>query len=204
MTDRNNKIVIAFLARAGSGKSTAAQYLSDRHGAEKVSFAAPLKELAKHLWGFTDSQVYGDNKESADEVLAELWDVDNATPRMALQLLGNQAREIIGKNVWIDAAMNSIEKAESNLVVIDDCRYLNEVMAISELPHGHVIKIVSPDRQSNADPNHPSEAEVDRAPESLLSAIVSNPQSEGLEAFHRTLSACLPSIMNTFPGKLRG
>ena len=196
-------VVIAFLARAGSGKTTAAQYLIENHGAVRVSFAGPLKELARGLMDFNDEQLYGSLKETIDERYG-------MTPRTFLQRLGNQARQIIGENVWIDAAMNTIKENEGRLIVIDDCRYLNEAEAISALyldgdgkTEGHVIKIVSLDRTSVADPHHPSEAGVDLVPEVLLFATLVNDQHKGLESFKEMVQEVVIDALGVFPGRLR-
>ena len=182
-------MIIAFLARAGSGKTTAAKYLEKKHGAVRVSFAGPLKELAKRLYDLTDEQVYGSLKEEPDERLEELFGDEGVTPRRVLQLLGNQAREIIGRDVWIRAAMN--ECAKHRLAVIDDCRYVNEAEAVAAVG-GLVIKIEAPTRKSSADPNHPSEAEVDRVPEELLTATIENRLAD-VEDFYADLEAALAS-----------
>lgn len=52
------KKIIAFCGLAGSGKDTACDYLVDRDF-KKMSFAAPLKQMAKIAFGFTDEQLYG-------------------------------------------------------------------------------------------------------------------------------------------------
>ncbi len=41
--------IIAFVGRKGSGKTTAAQYLVEKYGFHKVSFAKPLKDLVASL-----------------------------------------------------------------------------------------------------------------------------------------------------------
>lgn len=199
------KKVIAFLARAGSGKTTASQYLIDNHDAVRVSFAGPLKELAKKLFNLSDGQVYGKYKEDPISGLYRLG--QTVTPRMLMQALGANGREFIGARVWIDAALNSIRKAPGNLVVIDDCRYLNEAVFISQLEgdlRGHVIKIVSPDRQSSADPNHPSEAEVDLAGVELLSSVIVNRQCDGMETYLADVAAVVEPLLGRFPGRMRG
>lgn len=193
----SSTVVIAFLARAGSGKSMAAKHLIHRHGAARVSFAGPLKELAKRLLDLSEDQVYGHLKETLD-------DRYGMTPRVFLQRLGNEARDIIGPRVWIDAALNAIERTSNRLVVIDDCRYVNEAEAIASLTNGHVIKIESPDRDSQADPNHPSEAEVDKVPDRFLSGILVNKQEYGPTPFLSALDGLVGELLRVFPGRLRG
>jgi hypothetical protein len=62
------KTIIAFCGVAGSGKDTACNYLVER-GFKKATFAAPLKQMAKIAFGFTDEQLYGSSskREEQDE-----------------------------------------------------------------------------------------------------------------------------------------
>lgn len=185
--------VIAFLARAGSGKSTAADYLIEHHGAVRVSFAGPLKELARGLMDFNDEQLFGSLKETVDGRYG-------MTPRAFMQRLGNNARQCIGETVWVDAALNAIKKQEGRLVVIDDCRYPNEAEALAALPDSRVIKIVSPDRNSAADPNHPSEAGVDECrPEDIYQTII-NDQYKGIELFRSKIQDIAIDALGLYRG----
>ena len=178
--------VIAFLGRAGSGKSTASKHLVESYGAKKVSFAGPLKELAKLLLNFSDEQVYG------SQAIKETVDARYGfTPRQFLQNLGNGAREIIGNRVWVDGCLNTIlrksEKGEGSLFVIDDCRYVNEaaIIATDDRIRGYVVKLECPNAQTSVDPTHPSEAEVDMVPEQFITErIISeiSPRSSDLLA----------------------
>ncbi len=63
------KMIIAIGGLAGSGKDTACDYLVEKHGFKKTSFAAPLKQMAKIAFGFTDEQLYGPSskREEQDE-----------------------------------------------------------------------------------------------------------------------------------------
>jgi dephospho-CoA kinase len=46
MLGKVDPIVIGLLGRQGSGKSTVARYLRDTFGAQVISFASPLKNMA--------------------------------------------------------------------------------------------------------------------------------------------------------------
>jgi hypothetical protein len=162
--------VVGLLGKAGSGKSTAGKYLAERYGAHRIGFANALKELAKLLWDFTDEQVYGDQE--AKEAVDERWGI---SPRQAMQRLGDGARNTIHPLVWVDAVLAKIAREyrddpTKELWVIEDLRYINEVVEISTSIQvwGQVIKLTCPDRKSTADPDHPSEAEVDKAPPHLI------------------------------------
>lgn len=163
------KRVIGLLGRAGSGKSTAAKYINEKYGARRLSFAKPLKELAKRLWLFTDEQVYGtqEQKETIDPRYG-------FSPREALIRLGDEARNVIGLDVWINACFNEMRRAEGALFIIEDVRYPNEAQHIfeSEEFDGHVIKLDYADRKSSVDPNAPSERGVDEVEQGHIFATV--------------------------------
>ena len=87
---KKKPLIVAFLAKAGSGKTTAAEHLIEKYqDVERISFAGPLKIMAQALFKFSEAQLYGDQK----EVIDPRYD---ATPRQLLQLLGAKARECIG------------------------------------------------------------------------------------------------------------
>ncbi len=183
--------VIALLARAGSGKTTAADYLVGTYGAKKISFAGPLKVLAKTLFDMSDEQVYGSLKEVVDGRYQR-------TPRQLMQLLGNEARKTFGTDIWIKAAMQTVKEDSAPLYVIDDCRYVNEAVAIHNAQDfvGHVVKINCPDRHkhSSADPNHPSEAQVDLVPEEYIFSTILNTHVQGISNFKDHLAGLCAAI----------
>jgi len=55
-------VVLGFHGKRRSGKDTAAALLASEH---TIAFAKPLKDAARDLCGFTDEQLYGDDKEVA-------------------------------------------------------------------------------------------------------------------------------------------
>lgn len=63
------KIIVAFCGFAGSGKDTACDYLDNYYGYERTSFAAPLKEMVKIAFGFSDDQLYGPSSKREEEDL---------------------------------------------------------------------------------------------------------------------------------------
>jgi hypothetical protein len=79
-------------------------------------------------------------------------------------------------------------------VVIDDCRHVNEAAHFLDNPSAYVIKIENPERVSEADPNHPSELEVDMVPSDYIDFTITNLPSEGLEALHQKLDGILRKI----------
>lgn len=55
-----NYPIVMFVGKLGSGKDTAAQFMRDRvRKAGVITLAAPMKEFAKKVFGFTHDQMYG-------------------------------------------------------------------------------------------------------------------------------------------------
>ena len=102
-----------FVGKAGTGKTTAAEFLVQHQGYRKLSFAAPLKAIAVRIWG-----------EPA------------RTDRDKLQKLGKAVREI-DADAWVNLALgdmqyegqswNTTSTARRRPWVIDDCRFENEL-----------------------------------------------------------------------------
>ena len=137
--------IIGFLGKARAGKDTAADYLVKNHGYIKMSFAHPLKEICRTLFGFTDDQLYGNKKEELDSN----WGV---TPRRTLQFIGtdmfrNNIEKLfpdIGNNFWAHCVKVKYEQELKNnpnfKCVISDVRFQNEIDMINSL-QGDVIKV---------------------------------------------------------------
>lgn len=133
----NHPAVIALSGAAGSGKSTAADYLVRMHGYERVKFAGPLKAAMAAL-GLTERHIEGDLKEAPCALL------QGKTPRYAMQTIGTQwGRDLIGQHFWIGlwerAALEVLDSG--GRVVVDDCRFANEADAVRKLG-GVVVRLV--------------------------------------------------------------
>lgn len=109
---------LVFYGGAGAGKSTAADYLIEKLGYRRMSFAQKLKDIAVDLWG-----------------------PDAAKDRGKLQALGTLLREI-DEDVWVNAALKDLDAAREITratrdgkefpVVNDDCRFPNEYWRLKE------------------------------------------------------------------------
>ena len=121
--------VVGLCGTAGSGKSTAAQFLVDKYGYTRVRFAGPLKAMARAV-GLNDRQIEGDLKEVPSDLLC------GRTPRYFMQRLGTElGRDLIGEEFWVNLwakAANDI-LANGGRVVADDCRFENEVTTLRSL-----------------------------------------------------------------------
>ena len=122
---RSRRTIIAFTGLAGSGKTTAAKHLVNRHGFERVRFAGPLKDMMRAL-GLSDREIDGDRKELPCDLLC------GKTPRWAMQSIGTEwGRQLIGADLWIRAWQAAVDRLPAVVpVVVDDCRFPNEAAAI--------------------------------------------------------------------------
>lgn len=92
-------------------------------GFEKVSFASPLKIMAKEAFGLDEYQVNGDGKDAPTALL------DGHTPRELLIELGNLFRKY-DNQYWVKAAMKYVQQNSDRNFMVTDVRYLNEAEAI--------------------------------------------------------------------------
>ena len=142
-------MIIGLSGLKGSGKSTAANFLV-KDGFIKMSFAEPIKRMLACV-GLSSRDLYGDRKEEPNDML------DGKTPRYAMQTLGTEwGRDLISPDLWVNVVKHNIlhSHAEDD-IVIDDCRFPNEILMIL-LMEGIVVYI---DRDGEAG-DHASEREV--------------------------------------------
>ena len=142
-------MIIGLSGLKGSGKSTAANFLVE-DGFVKMSFAEPIKRMLACI-GLSQEDLYGERKEEPNDML------DGNTPRYAMQTLGTEwGRNSISSNIWVNVVKRDILKYEiKDHIVIDDCRFPNEVNMILGL-EGIIVYI---ERDGETE-DHASEREV--------------------------------------------
>lgn len=125
----NLPLVVALSGAAGSGKSTAASYLVERHGYTRIRFAGPLKAMMRAL-KLDDAAIEGAMKEAPLDVLS------GHTPRYAMQTLGTEwGRKCMGEDFWVNLWRWDAEVAidKGGRVVVDDCRFPNEAAMVRRM-----------------------------------------------------------------------
>lgn len=155
--------LIALTGYKGSGKTTLAKLLGEKHGHFPVPFADPIKKMLHLLLreqgvelNLADRMIYGDLKETPTEFFA------NRSPRYAQQTLGTEwGRELMNQNIWTDIWENRVKHLQETTgqekFVVDDLRFQSEARRIRE-HNGLIIKIRRPDVETS-DP-HASEQEI--------------------------------------------
>lgn len=138
--------IIGLSGYATSGKDTVGQILVEDHGFTRVAFADKLKALALKMNPLL--VVEGPDGFHTFERLAmivELYEgIDNAklevtAVREYLQKLGENVRNELGHDVWVEAALRG-DLPER--VVVTDCRYVNEASLIAVT--GYNVRVERP------------------------------------------------------------
>lgn len=138
------------------------------------SFADALKQMCMSVWGLTFDQCYGAEQDKnsltecfwEDQLCNESWMRTNGfkmksrtpmTARQVLQHWGTNLCRRVDDSVWTRATIRKIQQDETDLAIVTDVRFPNEVQAIQKVG-GKVIRLL---RNPYPGDNHPSERALD-------------------------------------------
>lgn len=138
MMMNNNKInvvkeqpfIIGLCGKKRSGKDTIGNHLVEKHGFYRLAFADPLKIACQEIFGFSDAQTFGNDKEAIDP----FW---NHSPRQIFQAIGTdllrntlpQYCHNMTEAIWIqsiDRKISTLMKQGITKFVITDVRFPDE------------------------------------------------------------------------------
>jgi hypothetical protein len=160
-------MVVALYGLAKSGKSTIADYLVKEYGYQRIKFADPLKDMLRAI-GLSYAEIEGDRKEDSCKLLG------GKSPRWAMQSLGTEwGRTLISPTLWVDIweARATASLAKSTPVVVDDCRFQNELDVVRRIG-GKSLHIIRPG-------NTPVNNHISEQVELEADAVVLNGRSVG-------------------------
>jgi hypothetical protein len=136
--------IYAICGFIGSGKDTVSNIISEYYekrqcNVKRLSFASSLKDAVSCVFGWERHLLEGDTKESREwrEKVDEWWskrlDIPNLTPRFILQNWGTDVlRNKFHQDIWIASIERKILFSQSDVIVITDCRFTNEIEALNK------------------------------------------------------------------------
>lgn len=152
-------LVVVISGKQGSGKTTLSEGLcrelrNHQFGVELLKFAGPIYHMHDMIRDYCRTQL-GMTRPDKDGPL--------------LQLLGTEwGRNTIAQDVWINALLHRIHISPADVILIDDCRFPNELEVISELPRKLSVRLEAsvPTRRERCpawrdNDTHPSETGLD-------------------------------------------
>lgn len=188
-------VIIGLTGYARVGKDTAAEFIHKSFGYSRRAFADPLRQMAEridplvHRGGpfntngvrYTEAlDIYG--YEQAKDLYPEV--------REFLKGLGNAAREILDKDIWVKACLNSLPRYS----VVSDVRFINEAERLRLWAKRHdgdalIVRISRPGYKQESD----FEREVD-----LIDADLVVENGGTVEDFHLRLEQSLGDVCGLF------
>jgi hypothetical protein len=128
--------LIGICGKKGSGKSTLRSQIV---GAEHLYFAQALKHGLIAM-GLPEDWVYNPLfKETPQSLL------DWKTPRYAMQTLGTEwGRRLMGSQFWVKIFLKKLHESQAHMVVCDDVRFAEEVLAIRKIPNSFLVYVSAP------------------------------------------------------------
>jgi len=147
-------MIIGLSGYAKVGKDEVAQILVKKYGFKRIAFADPIRELLLEI-----NPILANGYHLKTIINEEGWTLakNKEEVRRLLQELGVGARQVLGDDVWVVAALRKMENFKENYV-ITDVRFENEAVMVRQLG-GEIWRIQRPGIQ--AVNNHVSELEMD-------------------------------------------
>lgn len=155
----------------------------------KFSFADRLKLSVNQIFDVPMNLLYGTDEQKNTPTKVKLSDfggaiavnrlmdwknkVDNnsfLTVRQLLQIFGTDLCRKIYDKCWIDGLISDVRNYDSQLSLVDDCRFKNEVYALKDA--GAIL--IKLNKTHSSGDNHSSEIDLDDIDNSLFDLVIDN------------------------------
>lgn len=137
-------MIIGLVGYIGSGKGSVADYLQEKYGYNKESFAASVKDAVSIIFGWNRELLEGDTlasrkwRESDDPYWSDKLGTP-FSPRLALQLMGTEAgRNVFHPDIWIYSLERRMNPNKD--YVVADVRFVNEINNLTRMG-GKIIRV---------------------------------------------------------------
>lgn len=138
----SKKLLIGLTGDIGSGKTTVANYLKEKHEFTEYTFSDPLKKIGK-IFGFTDEQLYGTQQQKL-----EINKYHGISGRDWMQKFGTEVcREALPKvipnmdRIWVKLFEIFVKESVAAKIVVSDIRFADEAKSVTE-QGGIIIRII--------------------------------------------------------------
>lgn len=175
--------VICLIGQKRVGKDTVADIIIQEHDFEfqRFALAAPIKDIARIMFNFTETQLYGAEKDKLDTQ----WGI---RPRDFYERFGTDIMQFdIYKYIpglehtapkrcfWVQSLINKIRQLRCSKVIITDVRGLHELEAIkAAFPDAQFIKITRGIHISDSCAEHITQLEPELIPLDKINSIIEN------------------------------
>ncbi len=157
--------IIGFSGKKQSGKTTASMFLNKMTPSVVVCFADGLKNIIRVCFGATFEQLNGTDKQKNTKLAC------GKTAREMMQIVGTDWFRKVDEYCWVRAMQHKIDTYMTELYIIPDVRFPNEVSFIQE-EKGHVIRLLrAPFARED---EHESETALDDSPEGFFDYVLDN------------------------------
>ena len=168
------RIIVVVAGNARHGKDAISDMLVGLlPDARRDAYAAPLK-MCVHLKTGIPLEILNGTTEQKESITLGRY---GKTPRQLMQEEGQEARERLGKTVWMDRAVERALAAPERVTIISDGRHPKEEIegvadrvGASDLVLG--VRVVRPSMP--VVPGHPSEDKIAAEPDETFDAVVTN------------------------------
>jgi len=149
---------ILIIGKAGSGKTTAGKYISEKYGFKTFALADNIKKFTVKMLNLCNISA----------TLDDMYDVNKKhLYRHYMQYVSTDlCKNFFGKNCWCEMLKKNIEDSGCNKYIIDDIRFVSDYDFWFNPEEDISIKIIThrnaPNQCDKKDSVHPSELETDK------------------------------------------
>lgn len=130
-------MIIAICGLQGSGKDTLGSIFVNKFNFTKLSFADILKDVLSIVFNWDRNMLDGTTNESrlwreqVDNWWSQRLNINNFTPRYALQYFGTELfRNHFHDDIWVATIERKLLDYPN--VIITDCRFINEIIMLKK------------------------------------------------------------------------
>ena len=116
-----NKIILGLVGEIASGKDLAARYLSEKYGAETISFSQPLRDILNLLY--------------------------QPVSRINLAELGDNLRRQFGQDVLSKVIAQKVSASDKDIIVLPNVRLESDIAYLKHLPGFVLVAVWAEDRE---------------------------------------------------------